>query len=308
MNYSNLPSTISLSCFEATARHLSVTLAANELFLTQSAVSRQIKRLEEQLQCILFLRVKQRLVLTEVGREYATQITKYMSELSIATEKVKVNKHNLLRIGAEPSLTARWLLPMIGDFRRENPGLTLDFSTDLKNLYGAKQGFDVAILYGDGLWPEFDSTYIMCPKMYAVCTPDLLKKYGPVTKRIDILKYPFLHHMTQDVASDLSSTQLWLTSIELSQSEISNMSSQNFEHFQFLLDAALHGLGITVLPSFFITEELKTKKLVKACEEPLIAKSYYIAVRKSAKENESCQHFKQWVIDKITTELKSEDG
>ncbi|MGB0940987.1 MAG: LysR substrate-binding domain-containing protein [Marinomonas sp.] len=298
MNNSHLPSTIALSCFEATARHLSVTMAADELCLTQSAVSRQIKRLEQQLGCSLFLRVKQRLILTEGGLEYAAQVTKYMALLNAATINLKASRQTQLRIGAEPSLTARWLLPLIDDFKKAHPEVSLDFVTEMKNLYEAQQGFDLAILYGDGRWPEFDSTFLMCPKMYAVCTPDLLQQYGPITKREDILKYPLLHHMAQDVSCDLSSTQIWLKSIGLSQAEIAGISSQHFEHFQFLLDAALHGLGVTVLPSYFIDEELKSGRLVKASTEPLVAKNYYIAIRKGI-NNSNCQRFKDWLLKEV---------
>lgn len=299
MNNSHLPTTIALSCFEATARHLSVTRAASELCLTQSAVSRQIKRLEAQLECTLFLRIKQRLVLTEEGREYATQVSKYISQLNAATVHLKAAREKQLRIGAEPSLTARWLLPLIDDFKREYPQVVLDFSTEMRNLYEDQHGFDIAILYGDGRWPQFESTFLMRPQMFAVCTPQLRQEYGPIVKREDILKYPLLHHMAQDVASDLSSTQLWLRSIGLSQSEIAGIATQHFEHFQFLLDAALHGLGITVLPSYFIAEELRLGRLVKACDEPLVAKDYYIAIRKSAADNINCQRLKRCLLDAV---------
>lgn len=296
---SHLPSTIALSCFASTARHLSVTLAAQELCLTQSAVSRQIKRLEEQLECILFLRVKQRLVLTEAGEEYAAQVIKYLSLLNGATAQLKSARKKQLRVGAEPSLTTRWLLPLLTGFQQKYPDVELDFATDVKNLYGAKLGFDIAILYGEGHWQGFECEFLLRPQMFAVCAPELLKKHGKIVQKADILRYPFLHHMAPDTPSDLSATQQWLKSVGLNNSEMAALSSQQYEHFQFLLDAALHGLGITVLPGYLIQIELDSGRLVKASETPMITDSYYIAIRKDARDNVNCQRFKTWLLETV---------
>ncbi|MEH6367653.1 MAG: LysR substrate-binding domain-containing protein [Pseudomonas marincola] len=289
-----LPSMISLSCFTAFARHMSVTKAAAELNLTQSAVSRQIKNLEDMLGCSLVERVKQRLLLTDTGRQYAQEISLLLDQIEAATHQVRSSHTGHLRVGAEPSFTTRWLLPKLRDYARQHPEIDLEIMNDLRRLYDGHEGYDVGILYGDGNWPGFDAYHLMNGDMLAVCTPELLERYGEIHQRRDILRYPLLHHAAHS-AQFRSSTQLWLDAAGLSQKEIEMLPGQRLEHFQFVRDAALHGLGATVLPRFFITEEVDAGRLVIACEQPLNCGQYYVVVPKHNRDPK-VDHFAQWLL------------
>ena len=289
-----LPSMISLTCFAAFARHMSVTRAAEELSLTQSAVSRQIKNLEDLLGRPLVEKVRQRLLLTEYGRRYVEEISPLLDQLEAATQRISATSSGRLRVGAEPSLTTRWLLPKLKAYGLLHPELELQVMSDLHRLYGLLEGFDLAVLFGDGHWPGFEATRLMGGEMVAVCTAELLQRHGPVIERRDILRYPLLHHSAL-ADQGKSSTQIWLQSAGLSPREIDALPGQRLEHFQFVLDAALHGLGITVLPRYFVAPEVEAGRLVIASQEPLECGDYYLVVPEGCGDTK-VRAFAQWLL------------
>ncbi|MDH4558004.1 LysR family transcriptional regulator [Pseudomonas sp. BN417] len=289
-----LPSLISLTCFAAFARHMSVTRAAEELSLTQGAVSRQIKNLEDMLGRPLVEKVRQRLLLTEDGQRYVEEIAPLLDQLEAATRRVSARQSGRLRVGAEPSLTTRWLLPKLKAYGQLHPEIELQVMNDLQRLYEQLEGFDLAILFGDGHWRGFEAQRLMDGEMVAVCTPDLLQRHGPVAERRDILRYPLLHHSAL-AAQGKSSTQLWLLSAGLSPREIDALPGQRLEHFQFVLDAALHGLGITVLPRYFVAPEVEDGRLVIASREPLVCGDYYLVWPEGCRDAR-VRMFAEWLL------------
>ena len=289
-----LPSMISLTCFAAFARHMSVTRAAEELSLTQGAVSRQIKNLEETLGRPLVEKVRQRLLLTEDGQRYVEEISPLLDQLEAATQRINARQSGRLRVGAEPSLTTRWLLPRLKAYSQLHPEIELQVMNDLQRLYEQLEGFDLAILFGDGHWPGFEVHRLMGGEMVAVCTPELLQRHGPLLERRDILRYPLLHHSAL-AAQGKSSTQLWLLAAGLSPREIDALPGQRLEHFQFVLDAALHGLGITVLPRYFVAPEVDTGRLVIASSEPLACGDYYLVVAEGCRDAK-VRAFAEWLL------------
>jgi DNA-binding transcriptional LysR family regulator len=285
---------ISLTCFAAFARHMSVTRAAEELSLTQGAVSRQIKNLEDMLGRPLVEKVRQRLLLTEDGRRYVEEIAPLLDQLEAATQRVSASRSGRLRVGAEPSLTTRWLLPRLKAYSQLQPEIELQVMNDLQRLYAQLEGFDLAILFGDGHWPGFDAHRLMGGEMVAVCTPELLQRHGPLKDRRDILRYPLLHHSAL-AAQGKSSTQLWLLAAGLSPREIDALPGQRLEHFQFVLDAALHGLGITVLPRYFVAPEMEAGRLAIASSEPLVCGDYYLVVPEGCRDSKVLA-FADWLL------------
>lgn len=291
-----LPSTIALSCFEAAARHLSVTQAAEELSLTQGAVSRQIRNLEEFLGCQLFRRVKQRLVLTESGARYARDIGPLLERLAVVTREVRRDHAQPLLVGAEPSFTTRWLLPRMEAFAASLHGVEVEFANDLHQLYITQEGFDVGILYGDGNWGGFDSRLLMHCDLVAVCTPALRERYGLVEDHRELVRYPLLCHAPKASLMGLSSTWLWFHEVGMSDEEIAALTGQRFEHFQFVLDAALHGIGAAILPRYFVSQELAQGRLVEAAGTPLSCGAYYIAVRQSRVGDSRVEALVNWLV------------
>jgi LysR family glycine cleavage system transcriptional activator len=288
-----LPSIIALKCFEASARHLSFTKAANELYLSQSAVSRQIKKLEQLLGCMLFERIKQRLVLTDAGTEYADKISDILKQLHVATSDIRNNVSGRIRVGVEDALTTRWLIPKLIDFQKIFPDIETEILSDLQQLYIQREGYDVGILCGDGRWPDLDSQYLMPEELVAICTPELLKKYGPIQDIKNVLNYPLIHH-----TANPSGTKYWLETAGLTEAEIEALPGLRFEHFRLLVDAAEQGLGLTIVPRYFISVELNRGSLALASKKSLVCNdNYYVVTPKSRAPDPKVQALTTWLLE-----------
>lgn len=288
----NLPSTIALSCFESAAKHESFTKAAEELCLTQSAVSRQIKNLEDLLGCLLFERVKKRLHLTDAGKEYQQHVVEILKQLDVATTNLQKKIKGRIRVGIDDSLTTHWLIPKLNDFRNLYPEIETEFVNDLHMLYELTEGFDVGILIGEGYWTNHIAKPLMTEQLVAVCTSDLLEKYGEVKNSRDVLNYPFLHHTTNH-----STTKAWLNAVGLSKEEISAIPGPRFEHFRLLVEAAKAGLGITIIPHYFVEKELAQGLLVLACNKPMAnVENYYIVTPENRANDPKIKAFSDWLL------------
>lgn len=294
-----LPSIISLSCFTEAAKYLSFTRAAQELCITQSAVSLQIKKLEQQLGCVLFNRVKQRLHLTDAGKLYAREVVVILNQLEQATHNLHSQISGRLLLGFEDSLTTCWLIPKLHDFQQRYPDIQTEIMSDLNQLYEQQTGFDVGVLYGSGQWTGFSAQYLMAEEFVAVCSPSLKDKFGQIEHLSGVLNYPFLHHTAQPSSSDY-----WLKAAGFNQQQISALPGQRFEHFKSLVDAAKHGLGLSILPKYFVLEELDNATLVLAFEKSLISKdSYYVVTSELKKHDLKIQLFVQWLLSWKTAAL-----
>ena len=158
-----LPPMADLLAFEATARHTSISRAADELHLTQSAVSRQIRQLEAQLGMALFHRVRQRVVLTDAGRVYAVDVRTLLQQLSDATQKTMAASGGggLLNMAVLPTFGTRWLIPRLGDFVQRYPDVTVNIAARTEPFDFAKEPFDAAIHFGAPHWAEAVCEYLM---------------------------------------------------------------------------------------------------------------------------------------------------
>lgn len=289
-----IPSLTALQCFDASARHLSFTKAAEELALTQSAISRQIKKLEAFLACPLFERVKQRLQLTEVGLAYAKDIREVLDRAETATLRITLGQSTPLRVGAEPAIAGRWLIPKLGAFRESNPDIEIDLVTDMGLLYGDgnSRGYDIAILYGEGQWSGLNSQLLMEDELVAVAAPKLLAGHKPASEYGGILNWPLLHH-----SGVLSSSLAWLRHAGLSAVEVERLPGQRLENFQLLLQAAIQGMGVAILPKYFIAEELLEGRLLQACEQLMVCpQSYYVAIPQEMGEQAAVRRVADWLI------------
>ncbi len=288
----HLPSMTALRCFEASARLLSVTRAAAELCLTQSAVSRQIRALEASLGVSLFIRQRQRLQLTPQGARYLQRLTPLLNGLELACRELQHSSRSRLHIGAEPSFTSGWLIPRLPRFRQRYPGIEVELSTDLHALYAHPEQFDLAILYGDGQWDGMTAQLLCDETLIAVRHPQLAVLPEPLLVKGDrprmgsvpfyddlrqLLHYPLLHH-----ASLHSSTAHWLQQAGLSSAQIEALPCQRFEHLQQLREAALAGLGASVLPDYLAAPALARGELVQIGSARLLSPHRYYLVHASA--------------------------
>lgn len=238
-----------LKAFEAVARLGSVTEAAAELNLTQSAVSRQVQKLESQLACSLFERHRKRLILTSHGSRYASEIRAALNQINNATIALQSNPEGgALNLAILPSLGTHWLAPKLPGFFADNPGVTLNMSTRLVPFEFAFESFHAAIHYGRKPWPGTESMKLLDEEMVAVASRDLVG-------RGDAQSLPRLSLQTRPYAwSEWSRANGWA---ETSQ------PSMVFDQFATMMRAAQSGLGIALMPDYLVDVEIKRGTLVE---------------------------------------------
>jgi DNA-binding transcriptional LysR family regulator len=288
-----LPSLAALECFDAAARRLSFTRAALDLNLTQSAVSRQIRELEAFLGQPLFLRVRQRLELTPAGESYAGTVRDLLSRVEAATLQAMVfnGKGGVLTMALLPTFGSRWLVPRLGDFIARHGDIQLNLTTRVRPFAFDGSGIDAAIHFGAGAWPGAVCHRLMGEVMVPVCAPALLGGRPGLEHPQDVGRFPLLQLTSRPQAwAD------WLCAVGAK--GIDGHRGPRFEEFHMIIQAAIAGLGIAVLPRFLIREELAGGRLAVAVNRPVTSdQAYYLVHPESKKDTYKVAVFTGWLTE-----------
>lgn len=295
--YRYVPSLAALRTFEASARHKSFTKAAEELNVTQSAVSRQIRQLEDELGIRLFERVRQRLVLTEAGASYA-------EEVRIGLDQLKTATLNLLAyqgIGGElvlaclPTFGSRWLIPRLGRFTSQHPEINVNLVTRIEAFNFENENIDAAIHFGDANWPGAITDKLMGEEMTPVCSPALLQGSSPLKSPADLKHFTLLQLRSRPYA-----WQEWFAGLDmpdLNPAHINPTAGPKFEHFHMIINAALSGLGVALLPTFLIREEVQKGLLVEPFDYRVQGRhAYYLVYPEKKRGLPRLQTFRRWLL------------
>src|ERR1700704_2231699 len=189
-----LPPLNALKAFEAAARSESLTRAAQELCVPQGAVSQQVKALEATLGIKLFVRERQRLVITEAGREYLAVVRDALDRIAVGTERlVQRQTSGALTVSTSPDFAAKWLGHRLGGFAEAHPDIDLRVSATMHHVDFAREDVDLAVRHGDGNWAGHDVVRLCSEQLFAVCSPKLVSAPQGVSKPSDLLKFPLLH-------------------------------------------------------------------------------------------------------------------
>src|SRR6185312_1409960 len=206
-----LPSLNGLRAFEAAARHLSFTLAASELNVTQTAISHQIRRLEDELGIKLFIRQNRALALTPKAREYLPGIRAAFNDLRLATDRIqRRGADRVLTVSTLASLAAKWLLPRLSGFQEAHPDIDVRITTSTSLVDFRDGDVDAAIRYGRGEWPGLRADWLMADELFPVCSPALLKGPRALKRPEDLANHVLLHSSNND-----DDWRLWLTAAGL---------------------------------------------------------------------------------------------
>ncbi|WP_187276592.1 LysR substrate-binding domain-containing protein [Parahaliea maris] len=292
----NLPKITTLQCFDAVAQHLSMTYAAQSLHMTQSAISKQIKALEQQLGRNLFYRQDGRLSLTPVGEQYASEVKVLLSRLADITDMVSVDGHVSgsfdLKVVTEPTIAMHWLVPRLREFGASYPDVKVHLHTDFLSVERNVRKCDAAILFGHGNWPGCEAEFLRYDNLVAVATRKVLGR-RPAAKDLDgIIGLPFLHHN-----HPISSTGSWLKAAGKTDKQISQIEGGQFEHFSLLLEAVKHGLGVSVLPKYLVEKDIVEGNLALACElEHQIDGAYYLVYNSDRRDEYAISNFRKWLL------------
>ncbi|MEW5702121.1 MAG: transcriptional regulator GcvA [Candidatus Zixiibacteriota bacterium] len=287
-----LPSLSSLQCFDAAVRHMSFTKAARELSITQSAVSRRIRQLEDYVGQPLFRRQKQQLVLTEPGEVYFLSVRDLLDRAEAATLQLMAygTGGGLLTIALLPTFGARWLIPRLGDFTARHPDIQLNFVTKTRPFEFAGSDIDVAIHFGSDLWPGAVCHRLMGEVVVPVAAPSLLAGRCPLTRPAEVGRFTLLQHVTRPQA-----WQEWLRACHVE--DLDGRVGPSFEEFHMVIQAAIAGLGLAVLPRFLIQEELTSGRLIVAIDRPVASESaYYLVCPQRKTDLPQVAAFRDWML------------
>jgi LysR family glycine cleavage system transcriptional activator len=289
-----IPSLQALLCFDAAARHESYTKAAQELALTQSAVSRQITLLEDFVGQTLFRRTRHGVALTERGADYARQVAPRLQGLERDTLDLMSpqGRAGTLHLAAVPTFATRWLIPRLPALANLHPEITVHIETSTRPFMFAETPFDAAIYAGTpeqvANWAGTHAVRLLAEDMAPVCSPALLQGQSSLTPQA-MASLPLLQQSTR-----LEGWRQWFDALGV-EAPLA-LAGPRFELFSMTAAAAAHGLGLALVPRLLVEAELARGELVLACTEALAGqRAYYLVSPQRADEKLALGSFRQWL-------------
>lgn len=286
-----LPPLNSMKCFEAAGRLLSFTDAANELNVTQAAVSHQIKVIEEFLGFPLFTRYPRRIVLTKQGKALLPNVIEAFDKLSIAIESINEDQSsNLVTVRLAPSFAAKWLSPRLKYFWLEYPDINLSLFHAHAPVDFEREEFDLAVTYGKGQWPGVVSEPLLSLDFFPVCSPSFMKNDKPLTHIDNLRYYTFLHDANYECWTE------WLNLAGAN--NIDANKGMIIDDTNVLIRAAIDGQGVALCSTVFIENHLKSGKLVKPFDITLRNDfAYHVVSTEKKLSNPAVLAFKDWLLN-----------
>jgi LysR family transcriptional regulator, glycine cleavage system transcriptional activator len=292
-----LPPLNALKAFEAVARSESFTRAAEELCVTKGAVSHQVKALEASLGIKLFVRERQRLILTETGRDYLAVVRDALDRIADATQRlVGRQTSGALTVSTSPDFAAKWLVHRLDRFGEAHPEIDLRVSATLHHVDFAREDVDLAIRHGDGNWAGLDAVRLCSERLFPVCSPRLVSGRNRITKAADLLKFPLLR---------LDDWKTWSRWFEAA--GVSNPVAHGpvLDQASMLIDAAVDGHGIALARTMLAAWDLLNGRLVRPIDVCLrIPKTYWIVCPKATAGLPKITLFREWLLAQATDDMR----
>lgn len=292
----DLPPLNALRMFDAAARHLNFTKASEELFVTQGAVSRQIKLLEENLQQALFERDGSKLHLTAAGEAYRDAVREGLAIIRRGTADIHRRAASpTLTISVLPSFATLWLVPRVSQFQAQHPNLSLQVTSSYDVIdFGLEPETDAAIRLGRGNWPGVYAECLFSTDVFPVCSPSLLKGSSPFNDVGDILEYPLVY-----ATNVYNEWQRWFVAAGLRFPE--PPPGTRYSDQQALQQAAIEGQGIALARSLLVESDLQSGRLVKPIDISVRSKlSYYFVCPSAKQDSENVRHLLTWLRQAAT--------
>lgn len=291
-----LPPLNAIRAFEAAARHMSITLAADELSVTPGAVSRQIKSLEETLGLQLLKRGHRQISLTRQGAEYYRAVARAIESLRDATRRLKRrSQRKQLKIRAYTTFAMRWLIPRLSEFHAAHPDVEVLLKASLEPVDFRKEDIDGAIRLGDGHWPGTRSLRLLDNILAPVASPELLKK-GPKLKRpADLAHHTLLHTIARP-----DDWAYWLEAAG-GASQLDPRAGMTYESSAMSYAAAIEGQGVAMAQLFLVEKDLEEGRLVMPFKKTLDMGdfTYYLLTPSHRDEPAHMKTFRLWMMEQF---------
>jgi len=279
-----------LKALEAAARHQSFTKAADELSVTQGAVSHQVKALEAELGLRLFNRERQRLVITDAGRSYLEVVRDAFDRLAAGTNRlVQLQKTGVLTVTTSPNFATKWLVHRLGKFVEAHPDIDLRVSASLQHIDFAREDIDLAIRHGDGQWPGMSVTRLCAEELFPVCSPKFVRGRSALRSPSDLGDHTLLH------VDDRVGWSKWLDAADVAATAIDRGPIYN--QASMAIDAAVAGQGIALARTALAAWDICAGRLVRPFGLALNAPyAYWIVCPKSTAGLPKISTFRDWLL------------
>lgn len=287
-----LPSLNGLRAFEAAARHMSFTHAAAELNVTQTAISHQIRRLEEQLGLKLFHRRNRALELTREAQDYLPSIRSAFEDLRKATDRLRRADHDgVLTVTTTASLAAKWLVGHVAAFQDAHPAIEVRLTTSAHLVDFRREDVDLGIRYGRGAWPGLRADWLLAERLFPVCHPSLLAGPVPLRDPADLANHTLLH-----TTVSREDWQLWLTAAGLPV-EIARRRGLVFDQWFMSIQAAMEGLGVALGRTHLVEADIAAGRLTVPFDTVLPQDAgYYIVTPEGRPDSPKIALFRDWIL------------
>src|SRR5258708_1705420 len=287
----NLPPLETFRFFEAAARHLNFTRAAEEMHVTHGAVSQRIKRLEEHLGAPLFRRSGRRMLLTDEGSRLLERVRAAIRQIEEGVESIRPrNAEQILTISTVPCFAAYWLLPRLADFNEQHPDIQVNIRAALSLTNFTRDGVDMAVRFGPGTWPGLISIKLHDEELVPVCSPSFR---GGQLPRVpgDLLKVPLLHDERQPWS-------IWFEAVGLDYRDAGQ--GPRFGDGNLLLPAAVAGLGVALARASLVEADLASGRLVRLFSRSVPTRySYFIVYPPGSESLSKIQVFQRWLLEQV---------
>ncbi|QBL09997.1 transcriptional regulator GcvA [Rheinheimera sp. D18] len=291
-----LPPLNALKAFETAARHLSFTKAAEEMYVTQAAISHQIKALEDHLGLKLFMRKNRSLLLTEEGQSYFLDIKEIFLQLHESTEKLLARgAKGSLTVSLQPSFAIQWLVPRLNLFSEQRPDIDVRIKAVDLDEGSLTDDVDVAIYYGRGTWRNLHADKLHTEYLLPVCSPLLLNSSKPLSEPTDLQHHNLLHDGSR------RAWKAWFTTQNYKHFNVNQ--GPIFSHSSMVLQAAIHGQGVALAHNVLARPDINSGRLIVPFNHVLISKdAYYLVCRESQTELGKITAFRQWMVAMVEAE------
>ena len=284
-----LPPLNALKAFEAAARSNSFTRAAQELNVTPGAVSQQVKALEATLGIKLFNRERQRLVITEAGREYLAVLRDAFDQIAVGTDRiVRHQRSSALTVSTSSDFAAKWLVNRLGPFSGAHPEIDLRVSATDHHVDFAREDVDVAVRHGDGNWPGLAVVQLCSERLFPVCSPRLISGRNRVTRPSHLLRFPLLR---------LNDWKTWNKWFEAAGVADPVAHGPVLNRAGMLIDAAVDGQGVALARTALAAWDLINGRLVRPIDVSLeMSNTYWIVCPKATSKIPKITIFRNWLL------------
>jgi LysR family glycine cleavage system transcriptional activator len=299
---SRLPPLSAIRAFEAAARHGSFTKAAEELGMTQAAVSYQVKILEDRVGAPLFLRQPRRVVLSEAGKRLAPAVAEAFQRLNVAFANLRETDENILSVSAVNTFCTNWLVPRLGTFQMAHPNIAVRLEASHRVVDFSQEEFDVAVRSGKGEWAGLKSHELFPVELTAVASPEFLKRVGRIERPEDLLALPLLD-------CDDECWQRWFALAGVSNPPRLKGPVLQMQTQQMIGSAAMAGQGVALVTPALFDRDLDAGRLIQIF--PFVVShydvKYYLVYPEERQRAPKIKAFRDWILAEIAQDRATKE-